>query len=196
MHDPNLRLFIDDHEIAYRRGLTRFIERPHRIQPNPVLTADHPWEQTRINLWGSVYWDDQQDCFRMWYLVDNKGRRDRFENSLCHATSPDGVTWTRGAYTHVDHPAGDTTSIVYGERRQPEVRRLGPPTVLLDPLEPDPNRRYKLVAFFMDLEAQPRLRRRVQRRRHPLEPRPRAACISLAATAPASCRTSSVAASP
>ena len=60
MHDPHLRLFIDDHEIAYRRGLTRFIERPHRVQPNPVLTADHPWEQTRINLWGSVYWDDQR----------------------------------------------------------------------------------------------------------------------------------------
>ena len=152
MHDPHLRLFIDDHEIAYRRGLTRFIERPHRVQPDPVLTADHPWEQTRINLWGSVYWDGREDCFRMWYLADNKGRRNQFENSLCHATSPDGVTWTRGAYTHVDHPDGVPNSIVYGERRQPEVRRLGPPTVLIDPLEPDPTRRYKLVAFFIDHE--------------------------------------------
>ena len=152
MHNPHLHLLIDDHEIAYRRGLTRFIERPHRVQSDPVLTADHPWEQTRINLWGSVYWDGREDCFRMWYLADNKGRRNQFENSLCHATSPDGVTWTRGAYTHVDHPDGVPNSVVYGERRQPEVRRLGPPTVLIDPLEPDPNRRYKLVAFFIDHE--------------------------------------------
>ena len=150
MHNPHLHLLIDDHEISYRRGLTRFIERPHRIQPGPVLTADHPWEQSRVNLWGSVYWDDREDCYRMWYLADDKSRRDRFQNSLCHATSPDGITWTRGVYTHVDHPAGDATSIVYGDRQQPEVRRLGPPTVLIDPLEPDPNRRYKLVAFFTD----------------------------------------------
>ena len=42
MYDPHLHLLIDDGEIDYRRGLTRFIESPQRLCLEPVLRPEEP----------------------------------------------------------------------------------------------------------------------------------------------------------
>ena len=39
MYDPHLHLLIDDHEVLYRAGLTRFVEQPQRVSLEPVLKA-------------------------------------------------------------------------------------------------------------------------------------------------------------
>ena len=83
---------VDDHEILYRRNLTRLIERPVRVQQGPILQPEHPWEGDGVHLWGSVY--READLYRMWYLGISCGHA-KLESSICLATSSDGLTWTR-----------------------------------------------------------------------------------------------------
>ncbi|MYD95689.1 MAG: hypothetical protein F4Y02_18845, partial [Chloroflexi bacterium] len=73
MYDPHLHLLVDDHEVLYRSGLTRFVEQPQRVSLEPVLTADVPWEHDHVSLWGSVVHNG--DEFQMWYLVIPPERR-------------------------------------------------------------------------------------------------------------------------
>jgi len=47
-------LFIDDHLIEHREGLTRVLHQPMDITDNPVILPDRPWEHRRIPF-GSVY---------------------------------------------------------------------------------------------------------------------------------------------
>ena len=70
-YDPHLHLMVDDHEILYRQNLTRLIERPVRVQQEPILQPEHPWEGDGVHLWGSVY--READLYRMWYLGISRG---------------------------------------------------------------------------------------------------------------------------
>ena len=149
MYNPHLHLLVDDEEVDYRRGLTRFIERPQRLSLQPVLTASEPWEGEGLSLWGSVYHDGGE--YRMWYL--GRGGPQGVHDSLaCYASSQDGLEWTRGVFDHVSHPSANRNSIVFCEEGSPELRRCHPFTVLLDPEDSDPSRRYKFLSFFTDVE--------------------------------------------
>ena len=148
MYDPHLHLLIDDCEIDYRRGLTRFIESPQRLSMAPVLEPEKPWEGESISLWGSVYREAGE--FRMWYL-GNGGPSGPYATSVCYASSADGIHWTRGAFEHVSHPTADRNNLVFREEGAPELRRCHPFTVLIDPEETDGDRRFKFLGFFTDV---------------------------------------------
>ncbi len=146
MFDPHLHLLIDDDEIAYRRDLTRFVEQPQRLALEPVLKPERPWEGRGVSVWGSIYLED--DIYRMWYLGSGGGRG-RYATSVCYATSPDGVNWTRGEFDHVSHPTGTPNNLVFRDEGEPEATHTHPFSVLIDPLDPDPERRHKLIAYFV-----------------------------------------------
>ena len=149
MYDPHLHLLIDDHEVLYRAGLTRFVEQPQRVSLEPVLKAEMPWEHEHISLWGSVLHNGAE--FQMWYMAITPERRRGFDR-ICYATSSDGMNWTRGVFDRYSLPEAPRNNLVYRDEQQPQIRRSHPFTVIRDPLEPDPQRRYKFIAYMNDAE--------------------------------------------
>ncbi|MDE2868365.1 MAG: hypothetical protein OXN91_06960, partial [Chloroflexota bacterium] len=147
MYDPHLHLLIDDHEVLYRSGLTRFVEQPQRVAREPVLEAEMPWEHDHVSLWGSVLHNGSE--FQMWYLVIPPERR-RGYDLICYATSSDGVNWTRGDFDRYPLPEAPRNNLVYRDEQLPRIRRSHPFTVIRDPLEPDPQRRYKFIGYMND----------------------------------------------
>ena len=147
MHNPHLHLLIDDHEVLYRRNLTRFIERPQRVTRDPVLTPEKPWEGQAVSLWGSVCHDGEK--FQMWYL-GSSDLTGPLRSPVCYAISPDGFSWSRGDFDQYPWPGAERTNIVYRDEAEPEIQRTHPFTVLRDEIETDPDRRYKLVGYMND----------------------------------------------
>src|SRR5688572_20638846 len=63
-------LFLDDHIIARKEGVHRSAHQAVRHPTNPVMVREHPWEQTRAQIYGhSVIYDPEAGKFRMYYLA-------------------------------------------------------------------------------------------------------------------------------
>ena len=76
----------------------RKVQRPTRVQPEPVLQPDLPWEGKTVQIKGGYRYNRETDLFEMWYwtwpcTIDemNEGA----PTFLCYATSRDGVAWER-----------------------------------------------------------------------------------------------------
>ena len=94
MHtDIRKHLFIDDHLIERRDGLTG------RVHPatkrGPVVLPESPWESGRVGFYGSVL--DVQGRLHMWYWAQTPRRNKTWQRGLALALSDDGVTWTKPA---------------------------------------------------------------------------------------------------
>ena len=124
------QLFIDDHIIEEMRGSRKVLHQPVKHARNPLIVADRPWERTLLNR-GSVLYDDQDELFKMWYIVYTA---DLKEQLLCFATSIDGLDWKKPIINK-----DDQTNII------PNLRAANPPNVFKDKHEADPARRYKML---------------------------------------------------
>ena len=76
-YDPGLHLFLDDVEVQDHPGFVRKVQRPERVRTEPVLRPDRPWEGEAVQLWGSVLYDDDENCFKMWYYSSNNDLYER-----------------------------------------------------------------------------------------------------------------------
>jgi predicted GH43/DUF377 family glycosyl hydrolase len=70
-----------------------------RVRDQPVLVADTPWEKVAV-MCPHVLWDEGSRRFRMWY----SGGEQNEPNAIGHATSADGVTWTKDAQNPIFQP--------------------------------------------------------------------------------------------
>jgi predicted GH43/DUF377 family glycosyl hydrolase len=61
-----------------------------RMGDKPVLSPEKPWEKVAV-MCPHVLWDADAKQFRMWYSGGEQGE----PNAIGHATSRDGVTWTK-----------------------------------------------------------------------------------------------------
>ncbi|MAE60813.1 MAG: hypothetical protein CMJ49_05580 [Planctomycetaceae bacterium] len=151
-------LFLDDLGIAEMRNLTRRAHQGQRYAGNPVIRAEHPWEQTRLQIYGrSVIWDPAAGKFRMYYIASAHAEQwkwIRMSGRVLpgHATLPayaeseDGLTWTKpmlGQCLFEDEADTNVLDVTRGQSFESGV--------LYDPHDPEPRRRYKL--FFWDQEA-------------------------------------------
>ena len=50
------RLFVDDHLVAFASGIIRRTETCRKL-PGPVLEPEHPWEDGRVYVYGTVLSD-------------------------------------------------------------------------------------------------------------------------------------------
>jgi predicted GH43/DUF377 family glycosyl hydrolase len=66
-----------------------------RMSKKPVLSPEKRWEKVAL-MCPHVLWDDKARLYRMWY----SGGEQYEPNAIGHATSPDGLRWTR----HADNP--------------------------------------------------------------------------------------------
>lgn len=134
-------IFVDDSAIARKEGVRRVLHQGQRL-PKPVLEPERPWEGRRIYTYGSVHYDAGQKLYRMWYNsripLDVAARFDdaklKQADVVLHATSPDGLRWTR---TNAGLYAFD------GSKANNVVHHFHSPSVVMD--HSDAARRYTMV---------------------------------------------------
>jgi hypothetical protein len=147
--DPLTLLFVDDHEVLYRSGTRKEVVPLRKWEGNPVIAPDKPWEG--MIGWVSTYRDAKSGRFQMWYQAYNaKGDADkRLKCVVAYAESADGKTWTKP----------ELGLFPYYEEKKTNIVLIGAPngygdrycnSVLVEPHDPDPARRYKMVFYDWD----------------------------------------------
>jgi len=174
--NADLHLLVDDTGLERVTGLQRMINRP-RKHPVPVLQADKPWEGDRAQAWGSVI-VEPDGRFRMWYFAFNTERHpDELDRGgYAYAESRDGIHWTKPNLGVVEFRGSKNNNLFYtcspdgrnlvdeelarrniglpaldeDGRRIGVINNLDGLTVVRDDDDPDPSRRYKLIANMQD----------------------------------------------
>ena len=147
--------FFDDGIVESVQNVTRTIHRPVKAAENPLLVKDRPWEH--VPYFGSadfVVWRDADTGqFRCLYTDWDFDREKLAETGgTCmdwgitldrqlYARSDEGLRWEKPAMG-VETFAGQDTNVVFGGESDGTVWNL---TLLDDPLESDPERRYKAL---------------------------------------------------
>lgn len=151
----NRFLFLDDWHIARMDGLTRQAHQAVRHPANPVVIREHPWEQTRLQIYGrSVIYDMSVGKFRMYYLAQpgathyphvriNDVGKSGISTLPAYAESVDGIHWVKPALGQCSFNGVEPTNLLDFSRGMSFE-----PGVLFDAHDPDPQRRYKL--FYWD----------------------------------------------
>src|SRR5262249_42356966 len=133
------QLFLDDRLIASSRGLRRVWHSAEKFAGNPVLRREKPWEGSGPYTYGTVLFDAQARTFKLWYNCYVGQRPDYW---VCHATSADGIHWTRPALNVVSDPRlRPGNNVVLLGSGLPDYRQCLSPSVLYRPRERDPQRR-------------------------------------------------------
>ncbi len=139
----------DDHSIPWQHNLKTTLVQATKHPGNPVLrrgpegTPDHG----HAALYGTVV--KVGDKFRMWYLAMSqsefkKGQAPDYWRPMCYAESTDGVQWTKPELGLVDFNGSKKNNICLIEGEPFSLTRVDDfLSVLHDPADPDPSRRYK-----------------------------------------------------
>lgn len=142
------RLFLDLREVTRLERVHRQLHQPVRHPANPVLRAEHPWED-RVSLYGTVRREPADGLFRMWYLtgparegfVQVRRRRALANITLLgYAESDDGVHWRKPWLHQLDYEGSTANNLIDVGRTNCEGF-----AVLRDDRDPDPERRYKAL---------------------------------------------------
>ncbi len=130
------QLFFDSYCIDELAGVRRHFHQAKKHPANPILEKREWWEYPNIELYGNVLFDPKSHEFRMFY---NALSKEGFE-TVCLATSTDGVKFDRPHLNLFEHNGRViSNAVLKGKCRLP--------TVLESPDEPDPQRRYRMIAF-------------------------------------------------
>jgi hypothetical protein len=129
----------------------------HAARPqaaNPVIKEDQPWEMA-IG-WTSVYRDPASGKYQLWYqaYAGHRDERKTHQCVVCYAESDDGVRFVKPKLGLFDFQDVQETNIVligsggYGDRYCCSV--------LVEPGDPDPARRYKMLYYDFSRDAEGR----------------------------------------
>ena len=163
------QFFFDDLLLEQTQNLTRRYYSPQKVPASPVLRKDQPWENTlyfTCNTWNVIH-DPRDGLFKCWYedwMIDDLSNyvcwTDETTGKLCvnfhrrwptrylYAESRDGLTWDKPALEYLTED-GRKTNVVLGS---PETGMVHAAYVLLDPLEQDEARRFKMLFEHRGLE--------------------------------------------
>mgnify|MGYP000978267705 CR=1 FL=1 len=142
---PSTLLFVDDHDVLYRSGTKRVFHPAKRFAGNPVIAQDKPWELTIS--YNSVYRDPATGKYQLWYQALSAKSPELA--SVCYAESMDGVKWIKPELGLFSFDGQKTNMVLDGEKGHYGA------SVLVDPRDPDPERRYKM-AFYRVAEVEGR----------------------------------------
>jgi hypothetical protein len=127
------QLFIDRRFIAAEHNVTLTMNPPQKL--GIVLEKSEPWE---VGPGGYFRVVEDGPTFKLYYssyLTDGgKG--------LCYAESTDGLRWTKPALGLVEVNGSRDNNVIYGDNAVDA-------TVMLDPHDPDPSRRFKMFRSLM-----------------------------------------------
>ena len=146
----------DDHSIPWQHNVKLTLVPATKHPENPVLRRgpEGAPDHGHAALYGSVV--KVGDKFRMWYLgmfetQIVKGQAPGMWRPMCYAESADGIRWTKPELGLVDFNGGRRNNICRIEGEPFSLTRVNDfLTVLHEPDDPDPSRRYK-AAFIAHL---------------------------------------------
>lgn len=138
--NTNLEMFLDSSKLTSTSGCVRVLNQPTRM-PTPVIGSAGSWDPAHS--YGTVIYDPSASQFKMWYLINGT------PHSIAYATSSDGVHWTQ---PNLGILPVDPNSPGSSKANNMLFRGLGygsmlTPTVIKDPADSDPNKRYKMAYF-------------------------------------------------
>ena len=131
------QLFLDNYMVEWFYDVERVMERP-RKQDGPVLLFnDFPWEGAGAILPRAIY-DREEALFKMWYCITTDPYVKSDHLVLCYAESEDGLSWRKPV---------DRGGVSFGSHTRTNIVLDGADwqSVLKEPHEPDPRKRYKIV---------------------------------------------------
>lgn len=149
LHAEKTLLFADEADILYRSGTLKELVPLKKYEGNPVIAPDKPWEY--MIGWVSVYRNPQTGLFQMWYQAYNEKRTEdkRLRCVVAYAESKDGKTWVKpnlGLFPYYE--VKDTNIVLIGAPNAYGDRYCN--SVVVDPKDPDPAKRYKMVYYDWD----------------------------------------------
>ena len=145
-YDPGLHLFVDDAEVQDHPGFTRQVQQPARVQLEPVVRTDRPWEGHAVALWGSVLYDAEENLFKMWYYTYGPTESGDAVHFMCYATSTDGVLWDKPDLGIVAWQGSTATNIVYPPQGTSDFG-MDAWGIVKDMSDPNPAKRYKMGGY-------------------------------------------------
>jgi hypothetical protein len=104
---------------------------------NPLLVADQTWEGWRLELFGSVLYEADEQLYKMWYIGESP--EDFPDYATLYATSRDGIAWEKPLVSTVASRRGGKTNAVLDGYMLTSVIR--------DDADADPARRYKMICW-------------------------------------------------
>lgn len=146
----------DDHAIPWRDNLHLTLVQAEKHPANPVLRCgpEGSPDYGHAILYGSVLHIGGK--FRMWYLGMSQRKIERGQapgwwRPMCYAESSDGIHWTKPELGLVEFNSSKKNNICLIESEPPSLSRVNDfLTVIHEPDNPDPRRRYK-CAFIAHL---------------------------------------------
>ena len=136
------RLFVDLREVELRENIVRTFHQAQKEGRHPVLKQEAAWER-HPGMTASVVYDDEQKVFKAWYMAGfyAPGK----EHVQCLATSQDGIHWERPALGLHEALGSKANNIVIPAEYHDGQDHWE--SMLIDPMDPDPSRRYKALGW-------------------------------------------------
>jgi hypothetical protein len=114
-------LFVDDHEVLYRSGTKRVLQRPKRHSENALINLVKPWE---VGIgYTSVYRDPNTGRYQLWYqaYAGTRAGDRRLKCVVCYAESNDGIHFQRPEFDLFPYKHQKTNIVLvsnggYGDR--------------------------------------------------------------------------------
>ena len=140
MKEPlsEIELFLDNYRISWEYNLKRQLHKPEKVESNPILVSEYPWEELYVIIYGSVLPKEDGNGFRMWYQSGAKGMQK--EQYLCYAESEDGIAWNKPMLSLNSYEGYKKTNILLGK----ECNIHGP-AVVPNEHDENPDERYLLL---------------------------------------------------
>ncbi len=119
------QLLVDNWIIEDAWQAPRKVHPPRRHSENPLIVGDHPWEDNKVFLYGSVR-EGAEGRLRMWYnavpmeagvSLDGNVRP---QYRVCYAESSDGVHWEKPSLGLCEWRGSRDNNIVIGTHHQNE----------------------------------------------------------------------------
>ena len=140
-------LFIDDSFIESLEGVVKGVIPAEKASDEPLIQNDQPWEdEWRIKRgYVNVIYDEEEELFKMWYNVARSMSPTQEEEveGLAYAVSEDGIHWRKPILSLVEDNGGKENNLVF-----PFMRWSVGHGVMKDPIEADPDKRYKMLFMF------------------------------------------------
>lgn len=145
------QLFVDLDRVEQLENARQVFHAADKHPQNPVLHKEKPWEHDR-GTWGSVSYDAREKLFKVWYGASS-GRQAHYApgsplvpcSVLCYAVSEDGIRWRRPDLGLYEVMGTRKNNIVIPDDHHDGMDHWE--SVLIDPLETDPKRRYKALGW-------------------------------------------------
>ena len=136
------RLFVDFRDVERRENITHQYHQAQKHGSHPVLRQEAPWEQNP-GMTASVIYDVEEKLFKAWYMAGFYAPGEA--HVQCLALSEDGIHWWRPALRQHEALGSKENNIVIPASHHEGQDHFE--TVLKDPADLDPARRYKAIGW-------------------------------------------------